>query len=244
MDGGYLVTGASSGIGRAVAEMIVSRGGKVLAVARGAEGLDAFARGREGVFTASIDLERDEAPEETAEAVKRTVGTLKGFVHCAGFVETAPLGLVRPESARRMYAVHALFPMRFLGWMAKKSNHAPGASAVLALSTVTRECDLGNAAYASAKGAAEGMLKTAAGELLERGIRLNAVVFGVVDTPMARRTWMDRSTPERVQAVASRYPLGFGTPEKAAETIGFFLDDASSWIAGQCLVADGGRSLT
>ena len=75
-------------------------------------------------------------------------------------------------------------------------------------------------------------------------MRVNAVVLGVVDTPMARNSWMARCTPEQFDARRARYPLGFGTPEKVADVIDFFLGEASAWITGQCLVADGGHQLT
>ena len=106
------------------------------------------------------------------------------------------------------------------------------------------EGDCGNAAYAAAKGAVEGMLRPAAAELAPRGVRVNAVVLGVVDTPMAQGSWMARCTPEQIDARRARYPLGFGTPEKVADVIDFFLGEASAWITGQCLVADGGHQLT
>ena len=128
--------------------------------------------------------------------------------------------------------------------MAKRPNHTDGASAVLVSSLAAHEGDCGNAAYAAAKGAVEGMLKPAAAELASRGVRVNAVVLGVVDTPMARDTWMSRSTQEQIDARRARYPLGFGTPEKVAGVIDFFLGDDSAWITGQCLVADGGHQLT
>jgi NAD(P)-dependent dehydrogenase (short-subunit alcohol dehydrogenase family) len=55
---------------------------------------------------------------------------------------------------------------------------------------------------------------------------------------------MSRSTQEQIDARRARYPLGFGTPEKVAGVIDFFLGDDSAWITGQCLVADGGHQLT
>ena len=119
-----------------------------------------------------------------------------------------------------------------------------GAAAVLVSSLAAHEGDCGNAAYAAAKGAVEGLLRPAAAELAPRGVRVNAVVHGVVDTPMARNSWMARCTPEQIDARRARYPLGFGTPEKVADVIDFFLGEASAWITGQCLVADGGHQLT
>ncbi len=240
----YVITGATSGIGAAVAARLLSRGESVVAVARRKDVLESLYGQNPCALCAAVDLEAPDATARVAAAVKGRFDAVRGFVHAAGFVVPAPLGLVQDDTAHRLFSIHALFPLQFLGWMAKRPNHADGASTVLVSSLAAHEGDCGNAAYAAAKGAVEGMLKPAAAELAPRGVRVNAVVLGVVDTPMTRDTWMSRSTQEQIDARRARYPLGFGTPEKVAGVIDFFLGDDSAWITGQCLVADGGHQLT
>jgi len=240
----YVVTGASSGIGAAVATRLLERGENVVAIARRMDVLSSLYGGKPNALCVEVDLEATDATAQVAAAVKERFDAVRGFLHAAGFVSPAPLGLVQDETAHRLFSVHALFPLQFLGWLAKRPNHADGAAAVLVSSLAAHEGDCGNAAYAAAKGAVEGMLKPAAAELAPRGVRVNAVVLGVVDTPMAKNSWMSRCTPEQLEARRARYPLGFGTPEKVADVIDFFLGDASAWITGQCLVADGGHQLT
>lgn len=244
MNGGYVVTGASSGIGEEVARRLIARGERVLSVARRRDRLEALCAGCPDASFAVADLCLPGAVDDVCRAAKETLGTVRGFVHCAGFGAPAPLGLVQDSTAHSLFAVHALFPMRFMGWMGRMANHEDGAACVLVSSLAAHEGDCGNAAYAAAKGAVEGMLKSAAAELAQRGVRVNAVVPGIVETDMARSTWMAISTPEQVEAKRARYPLGFGTPGQVADAIEFFLGDASSWITGQCLVVDGGHSLT
>jgi len=243
-DGGYVVTGASSGMGEAVARRLISRGESVLCVARRRDRLESLCSGFPNASFAAVDLISPNAVDEVCTAAKDAFGKVKGFVHCAGFAAPAPLSLVDDSMAHGLYAVHALFPMRFMGWMGRMANHVDGAACVLVSSVACHEGCAGDAAYASAKGAVEGMLKSVAAELVPRGVRVNVVVPGVVDTDMPRSSWMAYLTPAQIEERRARYPLGFGTPNKVADAIDFLLGDASSWITGQCLVVDGGRSLT
>ena len=240
----YVVTGATSGIGAAVSARLLARGESIVAVARRKDALERLYGRNPNALCAAVDLETPDATARVAAAIKERFDAVRGFVHAAGFNALAPLGLVQNETAHRLFSIHALFPLQFLGWMAKRPNHADGAYAVLVSSLAAHEGACGNAAYAAAKGAVEGMLKPAAAELAPRGVRVNAVVLGIVDTPMARTTLMANRTQEQIDTWLTRYPLGFGTPDKVAGAIDFFLGDDSAWITGQCLVADGGHQLT
>ena len=244
MSGCHVVTGASSGIGEVVAKRLLARGARVVVVARRADRLAALYGAEPNARIVVADLSEPDAAETVAKAVKDAFGAVRGFVHCAGFAAPAPLSLVDDAVARRLYAVHALFPMRFMGWLGRAPNHVPGASCVLITSRACHEGEKANAPYAAAKGAVEGMLKGVAAELAERGVRVNAVAPGVVETEMARTSWMDRAAPETIAARKARYPFGFGRPEQVADIVDFFLGDGSSWVTGQCLLADGGASLT
>ena len=219
----YVVTGASSGIGEAVARRILSRGDAALLVARRGDRLAALASGFTAARILSCDLSEEGAAARVAAAAAE-LGPLSGFVHCAGFADPAPIGMIDEASARRMYAVHALFPLMFLGWMARRANHADGASAVLVSSRSAREADVGNAAYASAKGAVEGLFATARAELAPRGLRVELFAPSEVDTDMARDTWMRTASPERVAETMARHPGGLPKADDAAAEIVALLD--------------------
>lgn len=224
MTGGVVVTGASSGIGECVVRRLLARGEAVLAVARREDRLRALCDGNPRAFFLSADLCADDAPERVAENARSAFGCAKGFVHCAGFSSPAPLGLIDAQTAHRLFAVHALFPLRFLGWMAKGANHVAGASAVLVTSLAARAPAPGNAAYAAAKGAAEGMLRTAAAELAVRGLRVNAIDPGIVETNMAKSTWLRTMPAERQAELKREYPNGFRSPDEVAREIVDLLD--------------------
>lgn len=230
-----LVTGATSGIGEALAKRLLARGYVVYAVARDAERLSQLAALSPAVKTIVCDLSSDDAADRLGAQLSASGVALDAFAHCAGEVELAPLKYVGAALARRLFDVHAVFPLRFLGWMGRRGNHAEGAAAVLVSSVSAHFGDCGNAAYAAAKGAVEGMLRAAAAELCACGVRLNAVVPGFVDTPLTRRL--------PVRPDARDYPLGFGSPEAPAAAMEFLLGEDAAWITGQTLVVDGGRSL-
>lgn len=222
--GGYIVTGASSGIGEAVARQLLDRDENVLLVARRKEILEGLARLFPKASVFATDLLVSGSAVAVAKSAKECFGVVKGFVHCAGFVAPAPLGMIDEKTVMDLYKVHAIFPMMFLGWMARKPNHIEGASAVLVSSRSSCEADIGNAAYASAKGAVNGLYTTARVELAMRGVRLELYAPAEVDTPMARKTWMTTATPERMVEIMARHPDGLPSAHDAAKDIITLLD--------------------
>lgn len=239
-----VVTGASSGIGLSVVRRLLADGKNVVAADRNPPTItDMPSRTMENFLSVVCDLTSENGVETLVNKIKSRFSTVSGFVHCAGFVRTAPLSYILPDDASAMYSIHALFPLRFLGWLAKKANHSEKTACVLISSMACHEGDRGNAAYAAAKGAVEGMLKCAASELISKGIRINALVLGIIDTPLAHNSWMDSSSAEQLAAKKKQYPLGFGSPDNIAGIVDFFLSPLSDWVTGQTLVCDGGHSI-
>ena len=243
MDFCTVVTGAASGIGQAVVKCLLAEGRAVCAADRTEVSTEVYGAVGERLLCVACDLATEAGFNVLTAAIRGRFKAVDGFVHCAGFVRTAPLGYILADDAKAMFDVHALFPMRFLGWLAKKQNHAEQTSCVLISSMACHEGDRGNVAYAAAKGAVEGMLKSAAAELVSKGIRINALVLGVVDTPLARASWMNSASEEKMRAMSDAYPLGFGSPDKVASVVKFFVGPDSGWITGQTLVCDGGHAL-
>lgn len=217
--GAYVVTGASSGIGEALARRLLARGCAVLGVARRADRLEALFAGNPRARFLAADLSLAGAAEAVAAAAGKEFGALRGFVHCAGFASPAPIGMIERDVAMRLFAVHAVFPLEFLGWMAKRKNREDGACAVLVSSRSARNPDVGNAAYAAAKGAVEGLFATARAELAPRGVRVELYAPSEVDTAMAQSTWMRTASPERNAEIMARHPGGIPSADSAAADI-------------------------
>lgn len=237
-----VITGAASGIGYAVAESQLRCCNKVIAVDLNADRLLERFGDNPSVKTIACDLTTDEGFKYLTSEIKAACDGVGGFVHAAGIDVMSPIGLIHPAAMQKLFAIHAIFPVRFLGWMIKKGNHTEKASCVLISSLSAHEGAKGHVAYAAAKGAVEGILKPAAAELLDKGIRLNAVVLGVVETEMSQG-WIKKLTIEQKTRLGHDYPLGLGTPEMVADTVDFLLSQNARWIAGQTLVCDGGHNL-
>lgn len=237
-----VVTGAASGIGYAVAAKLLSMGQKVAAVDLNAERLKERFGDNDDVLQIACDLTSTDGFKALTSGIKCSFDGVDGFVHAAGIDSMAPLGMISPEVMQRLFAIHAVFPVQFLGWMGKKMNHAPDAAAVLISSLSAHEGAKGHVAYAAAKGAVEGLLKPAAAELIDKGIRLNAVVLGVVETEMSQG-WIKKLSQEQQKALHKDYPLGLGKPEDVAGVICHLLSNSSRWIVGQTVVCDGGHML-
>ena len=242
MDYCTVVTGAASGIGYAVAERLLKAGRKIAAVDLNAERLKERFGGNADVQCIACDLTSAEGFGTLTSEIKVRFAGVDGFVHAAGFDAMAPLGMISPEAMQKLFAIHSVFPVQFFGWMGKKPNHAPEAAGVLISSLSAHEGAKGHVAYAAAKGAVEGFLKPAAAELLAKGIRLNAVVLGVVETEMSQG-WICKLSEAQRAALKGEYPLGLGHPEDVAAVVEFLLSSAAKWIAGQMLICDGGHSL-
>ncbi len=217
-DGLFVVTGTSSGIGEAVARQLLARGETVLLVARREEKLQVIQNEFPLARVCAADLSEASSLEVVTRAAHE-LGPVRGFVHCAGFDAPMPLSLVDDATAHKLYAVHAVFPMRFLGWMGRTANHTNPASAVLVSSVACHEGYPGGAAYAAAKGAVEGLFVSARTELAARNIHVNLITPGIVDTDMPKNGWMKLVPPERLAEIRAHYPNGFPKPETVATEI-------------------------
>ena len=126
-----VITGAASGIGYAVAESQLRCCNKVIAVDLNADRLLERFGDNPSVKTIACDLTTDEGFKYLTSEIKAACDGVGGFVHAAGIDVMAPMGLIRPAVMHKLFSIHAVFPVCFLGWMAKKGNHSEGASCVL-----------------------------------------------------------------------------------------------------------------
>lgn len=238
----FLVVGASSGIGRATAERLASEGGRVVGVARTSETLQAAIAALPGEGHQAIAADAvDYAALAPVIAAGKAAGGFSGAALCAGVNALRPLALLDEAGLRTILDVNVVSTLNATRAFTKAAAKS-GGSVVWLSSVATERGSAGFIAYAAAKGALNGALKSVAAEVAGRNIRVNAVAAGVVQTPMADG-WMAKLSEDQRRAVESGHLFGLGRPEDVAGAIAFLLSDDSRWMTGATMTVDGGLSV-
>ncbi len=237
-----LVTGASSGIGRATAMLLSELGARVVLSGRSVERLEETASAMQpcGHLVRPFELGNPEGIAEWLSGIVAETGPLNGLAHCAGITSLMPLRVLSLKHAAEVMRVNYESAVALTTSFSKKPAHQPGGSIVLVASVAGFVGLAGSAAYSASKGALIAFAKSAALELAKGGIRVNCVAPAYVRTDMYDRN-LKVLTPEQLeQRVSAMQPLGLGTPLDVAHAIAFLLADTGRWITGSVLTVDGG----
>lgn len=235
-----LVTGASSGIGRAVA-VECSRAGAVVVVTGRDEGrLQETFHALEGVD--HISCVTDISTEEGRETLLGRLPALDGVVHAAGICKMLPFQFVNREDMNRIFDVNFFAPILLTKELVKSRKLRKGCSVVIISSVAgSHIAHVGNSMYSASKGALNGAARCMALELAPKKIRVNCILPGMIETPLIQ---IDTLTDEQLKADLQAYPLNrYGKPEEIAYSVRYFLSDASEWVTGCQFVIDGGLTL-
>ena len=228
---GFIVTGASSGIGHETARMLLASGANVLGLARHmTERQGELAAFGERFVPRDVDVTEDGALSSAIEEFVADRGPVSGSVHGAGMAALLPLRVWQRQELERMMTVNLWAGMSLLKLASHKKRSLPGASHVFLSSVSAHRGQPGLGIYAATKGALEAMVRTACLELTPRRQRVNSICLGWVDTPMTKE-----SGSAGVEA-----PLGVGEPKDAASLALYLLSDSARWVTGANFVVDGG----
>lgn len=236
-----LVTGGSSGIGRAVAREASSHGLRVGIIGRDEERLTSCLDSLEGSghFAFKADLNQLESLDSLAENVLAEMGPLAGIVHAAGIYRAAPFRMSDRTSLEDVFLLNSYTPALISRLFLRKGYRAPGFSGVFLGSVSSVRGQAGASMYAASKGAISSLCKSLAAEYSGTNARFNTVIAGLIDTELSEGI---RSSvgEEAWAALVDKHPLGLGKPEDVANAVMYLLSPKSRWITGTDLVVDGG----
>lgn len=238
-----LVTGASSGIGRACAILFSTLGARVSLLARNSERLTQTYHELQGTGHTYyvFDLANIEDIETEMKQITDQQGKLDGFMYCAGDCYRYPLSVCKPAVLQKSMQVNYFAFVETLRCAAKVRNSNDGASFVAMSSASSLKGDKALLTLSASKAAMNSAIRCSARELAYRRIRVNGIAASYVNGSMMVEETVRVFGEEHVaQMIKEEQPLGVGTPKDIADVAAFLLGDASRFITGSILLADGG----
>ena len=231
-----LITGASRGIGKAVAETFVTHGAAVVLVAR-SESIIALTESLQQTGAKATAIQGDVNDEDTVrncmKCCRGQYGRLDILVNNAGTMPQAVLGMISMEETRKIFDLNVI---SMVNWTQHAARMMKAPASVINISSIAWRGLAGASVYSATKGAIVAFTLAAAKELGPRGIRVNAIAPGFIDTDLTRSL-----SPEIRQRTITSIRLGrIGQPLEVANTTLFLGSDLSSYITGQVLGVDGG----
>jgi NAD(P)-dependent dehydrogenase (short-subunit alcohol dehydrogenase family) len=229
------VTGVGSGIGAATAKLLVERGWQVVSLDRNPDAARKVVGDRPVV---AVDVSDEAAVVRAFDEVRQILGGLDALATCAGIYETTPFFELTAEKYRRIHDVNVIGTFLCMREGAKMMEAGARICTVASVAGLRGGGLAGTAAYASSKGAILALTKNAARVLGPKGIAVNTIAPGMIDTPFAAGPLSDASIRQRIEGMTSFNRLG--TPEEIAAAIVWLLSSEASYVHGATLVADGG----
>lgn len=236
-----LVTGASSGIGRATAIVCSKMGAKVIVTARNVERLAETLQLLDG--NGHTVIPADLCSSEQIDNLAIEAPELDGIVHCAGVGDRTLLKMAREKDIKRVMKANFEGPVLLQRALLKKKKVKSLSSIVFIASRAPFAPTSGNGLYAASKGAIIAYAKVLGLELANQMIRVNCICPAMVWTELIQRD--AELTGANYHEAEKSYPLKrYGKPEDVANLVVYLLSDASSWMTGSCIDITGGGEFT
>lgn len=235
-----LVTGASSGIGKAIAEECAKVGAKLIITGRNEERLNETLLSLQG--SQHISIVTDLSTEEGIQYLLNQIPKFDGLVLAAGIVEMWPVLFATRKRFEKIFGTNFFSPIEIVRSVIKKKFYNEKL-AIVAIASIAGISDFGpaNGIYGAGKAALSSFTKYVALETASKGIRINTISPGLILTPMHTNGSVEA---EKLEETVANVPLGrWGEPADIAYSAVFLLSDASSYITGTDIVVDGGYIL-
>ena len=220
-----LIIGASSGVGKALANKLTAQNEQVIAISRNQPDAN-FTNYISHDILSDADLPKIE-------------GVIDGLVYCPGSINLKPFRGLKKQDFLNDFELNVLGAIKAIQAYTPNLQLSTQASIVLYSTVAVQTGMTFHASVAVAKGAIEGLTKALAAEFAPK-IRVNCIAPSLTNTPLAEKFL---NTPEKIEASNNRHPLKkIGTPDDIANSTAFLLSNESSWVTGQILHIDGGMS--
>lgn len=236
-----LITGASSGIGKATAIECSKMGAKVIITGRNLERLnvtcDELDKGEHTVIQADLSNQKD------LDYLINCIEKIDGIVHSAGISGHLLFNFLKIEQLDEMMDINFKIPTLLTQQLLKQKKVNKGGSIVFINSTSgIISSFIGGSIYSASKGALNGLIKGLALEFAPKKIRFNGVMAAMVETPIMEKSDV---TIEQLNFDRQKYPLKrYGKPQEVAYAVIYLLSDASAWTTGTNILLDGGRTIS
>ena len=235
-----LVTGASAGIGRSIAIICSQMGARLVITGRNKSNLEETGKLLEGdnheQYVADLTLESD------LKLLVESLPKLDGFVSNAGIVRPLVLQFTEFEDVNEVMQINIMVPIHLTRLIVQNKKLNKDASLVFISSINGNNCTyIGSSIYAASKSALTGFMKATALELSPRGIRVNCINPGMIETNLLKAGTIGE---EELEKDKLKYPLKrYGKPEEVAYAATYLLSDVTQWMTGSSLLLDGGYTL-
>lgn len=237
-----LVTGASSGIGRATAIMLADCGAQIVLCGRDFDRLNETKTSMNCPNDHAIEvidfISLDQITSDLDAQLKK-YGVFNGVFHSAGVAHLKPVKLLNEKDIANVLGPSLYAALALSKIFSKKSYLIDGGSIVFMSSVAAHSGQQGMTLYSSSKASIEGLTRSLASELANRNVRVNCIASGGVNTEMHQKM-VGTSHEEVVKNYENMHLLGFGRPEEIAGIVVYMMTDISRWMTGSTLVLDGG----
>ncbi|MDZ4042098.1 MAG: SDR family oxidoreductase [Eubacteriales bacterium] len=237
-----LITGASSGIGRATAQVISNLGATTVLLGRSEERLKATlsSLSGEGHGSYAFDLCNTDGIPALLRIIASEQGRLSGLFHSAGVESNRSVKMISSEDIDRVFCSSIKAAVLLTRGICQKDVRAADGLSIVFMSSVAGQTGTtGRSVYSASKAAVDGAMRSLACELAPKGVRVNSVAAGAVQTEMMEKV-IESLPPRSLEDFKRRHLLGFGSPHDVANAVAFLLSGASKWITGTVCLVDGG----